>query len=300
MIILLWMCTSALVAEEFCLPDSAEDAVVGELSYTNPNGYETLLDIARCFDFGYEQIIAANPTINRWVPSHLDCVLLPSLYVLPDVKRDGIVVNLAELRLYFYPPRSNRVFTYPISIGKIDWKTPLGKTYVIKKEINPSWTPPESIKKERATEGESAPEHILGGDRDNPLGGYAIVLGINGYLIHGTDEAHAFGVGMRVTHGCMRMYPEDIKDLYSRVKVGTKVSIIDEPVKLGWRSGTLFLEVHRPVDSEDRAALEDISLHDVLTKVYRKTLDKFNVDESTIYRIYKDGEGIPRPITYIN
>ena len=212
---------------------------------------ETLLDIARRFDVGQEEILMANPSVDRWLPVEGAEVVLPAVYVLPRTPRTGLVLNVPEMRLYFYPPREPGqqavVHTFPVSIGRMDWSTPLGHTRVVQKTENPSWHPPKSIIAERLSNGRPPPEVIPPGP-DNPLGRFALRLGLPGYLIHSTNKP--YGVGMRVTHGCVRMYPEDIEFLYPLVTVGTPVVILNEPVKVGWLGDTLFVEIHPPLEEE--------------------------------------------------
>ena len=240
--------SSTALSEEFSLPEGRQDGVIGEIRYTRVWRGDTLLDIARSFDLGHDQIIRANPKLNRWVPRIGAEVTLPSLYILPSAPRQGLVLNLAELRLYYYPPGQRVVHTFPVSIGDYDWRTPLGRTKIVAKQVDPSWYPPKSIREEHAADGEDLPVMIPGGDPDNPLGHFALKLGIPSYLIHGTDQRRSFGIGMRVSHGCIRLYPEDIETLYSMTRVGANVAIIDQPVKAGWLDETLYLEVHQPLD----------------------------------------------------
>lgn len=240
-----------LQAEQFPLPAEPEQ-VVGQIGYTRARRGETLLEIARRFDLGHDQIVGANPLLNRWLPPTGARVLLPSHYVLPPAPRKGIVLNLAELRLYYYPAHQRTVYTYPVSVGVQDWRTPLGQTVVVARERNPTWTPPPSIRAEHRAEGEELPASIPGGSPDNPLGRFALKLSRKGYLIHGTDERRAMGIGMRVSHGCIRLYPEDIEELFSQVTLGTPVTIIDQPVKVGWGGGLLWLQVHYPVDPDEQ------------------------------------------------
>ncbi|MDH3980798.1 MAG: L,D-transpeptidase family protein, partial [Gammaproteobacteria bacterium] len=166
-------------------------------------------------------------------------------------ERSGVVINLSEMRLYYFPSadsgQQQTMITHPISVGRMDWNTPLGKTSIIRKQTNPSWTPPESIKKEALADGIELPDVIPGGP-DNPLGRYAMRLGIPGYLIHSTNKP--YGVGMRVTHGCIRMYPEDIEGLFADIPVGTPVQLVNQPIKLGWMAGGLFVELHPPLDED--------------------------------------------------
>ena len=214
---------------------------------------DTLLDIARRNSLGYYEIIRANPGVDMWLPGEGTDVMLPGRRILPPGPREGIVVNLPEHRLYYYPkPKKGEkpvVITYPVSIGKMDWKTPIGETRVIQKEKHPTWYPPESVRKEHIANGDPIPAIVKAGP-DNPLGDFAMRLaaGNGTYLIHGTNNPMA--VGMAITHGCVRMYPEDVAALFPLIPVGTKVWLINEPVKVAFVDGELFLEAHPQVDEE--------------------------------------------------
>jgi len=214
---------------------------------------DTLYDIARRYSLGSEEVIRVNPGMDPWLPGAGRQVVIPGQRVLPPGPRDGIVVNLPEHRLYFYPKpvagKPQLVYTYPVSIGKMDWHTPLGKTRIANKREKPTWTPPESVRKEHIANGDPPLPAVVPAGPDNPLGNYAMRLGLKGsYLIHGTNNPIA--VGMAVTHGCIRMYPEDIEELFPMVKVGTPVYLINEPVKIAWEEGQLLLESHPPVDAQ--------------------------------------------------
>src|SRR5688572_31611363 len=235
-------------------PLSSADALMfGEVESITAHGEDTLPDLARRYSLGYEEIQKANPGVDLWLPGEGRPILIPNQRLLPQGAREGIVVNLPEHRLYYFPkPKKGetpQVITYPVSIGKMDWSTPLGKTRIVDKRKNPTWTPPESVRKEHAERGDPLPPVVKAGP-DNPLGAYAMRLGISpgAYLIHGTNNPLA--VGMAVTHGCMRMYPEDIEALFPLVPVGTKVWIVNEPVKVAYVDGELLLEVHPPVDAQ--------------------------------------------------
>jgi len=242
-------------AETFILPPADVD-LVGEIRIVYATHEDTLLDIARRHSLGHDEIIQANPGVDRWLPGAGTPVVLPTRYILPDTPRQGMVLNVPEMRLYYYPkPKSGEkpvVITHPVSIGRMDWNTPLGKTSVVAKQKDPAWYPPASIKAEHAAQGDILPDVVPGGP-DNPLGRYALRLGIPGYLIHSTNKP--YGIGMRVTHGCVRLYPEDIERLFPQVPVGTPVYIINQPVKAGWLAGTLFLESHPPLE-EDQLSTE--------------------------------------------
>ncbi len=207
---------------------------------------DTLLDIARDHDLGYVEIRAANPGIDPWLPGAGKRLTLPSQHVLPDAPRRGIVINLPELRLYYYPaggePRS-----FPIGIGDEGWETPVGHTEVAEKRVHPSWVPTKS---EHEEDPDLPPS--IGPGPDNPMGDYALYLGWRGYAIHGTNKPYS--IGRRDSHGCIRLYPEDIERLYRAVAIGTRVTVVNQPAKVGWSAGELYLEVHPT--QEDADALE--------------------------------------------
>jgi len=239
--------------------------------------------------------------------------------VLPRAPRRGIVVNVAELRLYYFPddsgplpagvaPGSRRVITHPISIGRMDWSTPLGTTTITGKVANPSWYPPQSIRDEHAARNDILPRVVPPGP-DNPLGKHAMRLGLPGYLIHGTNKPS--GVGMRVTHGCMRMFPEDIEALYKTVPTGTSVNIVNQPVKLGWTAdGRLYVEAHAAlhessVDGESVTAADVVETtipESPLTSLMRAyvaaTEDRrVELDWDAAERVAQFGSGIPEAVS---
>jgi L,D-transpeptidase ErfK/SrfK len=233
-----------------------DDAVFGEDQTVTTVYEDTLYDLAAKYSLGSEEIIRVNPGIDPWVPGAGKQVIIPGRHILPPGPHEGIVVNLPEHRLYYYPkPKRGEpqtVITYPVSIGKMDWRTPLGLTHVIGKQKDPTWYPPESVRKEHAANGDPLPASVPPGP-DNPLGAYAMRLaaGNGTYLIHGTNNPKA--VGMPVTHGCIRMYPDDVQALFPLVPVGTPVRLINEPIKVAWVDGELLLEAHPPVDAEGQS-----------------------------------------------
>jgi len=279
------------IAASFMLPPPGE-AVVGNVQYVSSQAEDTLSDIARRFDLGYDEIIRANPHLDRWLPGAGSKVLLPSRYILPAQPREGIVINVAEKRLYYYPPISQgqaEVHIYPVSIGRIDWETPVMLTHVIEREVDPAWFPPQSIRDEHASDGHLLPTAVPAGP-DNPLGRYALRLEASEYLIHGTNKS--YGIGMRVTHGCIRLYPEDIEALFKQVPVGTPVRIINQPFKAGWESGVLHLETHpthergsRNLTPMVRAVVEATRKQPFTPVDWQKALD-----------IAEHRQGIPLPI----
>jgi L,D-transpeptidase ErfK/SrfK len=231
-----------------------DGGIFGSVERIRTRYEDTLIEIARRYSLGYEELTRVNVGVDPWLPGEGTEVLIPGQRVLPPGPRQGIVVNLPEHRLYYYPrPRKGEkptVMTFPVSVGKMDWRTPMGVTRIVDKRKNPSWYPPESVRKEHAARGEPPLPKVVGPGPDNPLGAYAMRLAIPGgsYLIHGTNNPDA--VGMAVTHGCLRMYPEDVERLFQAVSVGTPVALINEPVKISRAEGEIWLEVHPPVDAQ--------------------------------------------------
>ena len=253
--------SGAARASLYALPANGS-AVVGRDSSVTTVYEDTLPDIAHRFSLGYYEIIRANPGVDVWLPGAGKLLTLPGRHILPAGPREGLVVNLPEHRLYYFPKppartRNRIVITYPVSIGKMDWRTPLGETHVIAKIVHPAWYPPESIRKEHEKNGDPLPK-IVGPGPDNPLGDFALRLaaGRGEYMIHGTNNPVA--VGMAVTHGCIRMYPEDVAALFALIPIGTKVRLVNEPVKVAWVDGRLFLEAHPPVNEEGQSVVPDV------------------------------------------
>lgn len=232
------------VAAIYDLPQEGQD-VVGVMSSVTATYEDTLVDIARRHGLGYQDIVRANPDVNIWLPGEGTEIVLPTRFVLPPGPREGLVLNLAEFRMYYFPqPKAGeiaKVHTYPMSIGRMDWETPLGYTKIVAMAKNPTWYPPQSVRDEHAAAGDPLPRIVPPGPM-NPLGSRALRLGIPGYLIHGTNRPA--GVGMRVSHGCIRMFPEDVEFLFEHIRVNTSVRIIDVPVKIGWDGEALIVEVH--------------------------------------------------------
>lgn len=272
------------------LPIRENGDIVGRLRLVHAQHKDSLPEIGRATDLGYNQIVKANPHLNRWLPGHNAQVLIPSEYILPNTPRDGIVINVAELRLYYYPKNASEVVTFPISIGRMDWKTPLGVTKIVRKDENPRWYPPESIRAEHARDGDPLPEFFPGGHPENPLGKFALRLAIPTYLIHGTDQRKALGIGMRVTHGCIRMYPEDIARLFGLVAKNTSVNIINEPVKIGWENNRLFLQITTPLHED--SDYYELDGQEVLRLVERLAGPDAYVDPSKVFKAAAAGDGI--------
>lgn len=255
-------------AASFVLPPNSTDTVVTEypdevpLSMAEEN--ETLLDVARRYSLGQMEILRLNPDLDRWNVKKGEIIRISNKRVLPDSPHVGITLNLTEYRLYYFPPvvpgEPIHIYSYAHGVGRQDWKTPLGQTSVAKKVKDPAWHPPESIRREHAAMGDPLPEIVPPGPH-NPLGAYALYLNLPGdYRIHGTDIDKIFGIGMQITHGCVRMYPEDIEALYNMVPVGTPVYIVKQPIKVGWSENMLYIEVHPDLEGEELSPGERYSM----------------------------------------
>jgi len=299
-----------VLAETYTLPPDDVD-VIGTVSTIIANDDDTLVDLARAYGLGYFDMVRANPDVDPWLPGAGTEIVLPKQFVLPPGPRRGIVLNLAEYRMYYFPEPSageaRVVQTFPVSIGRMDWATPLGAARVTAKSVKPTWYPPQSIRDEHAADGRPLPPVVPPGP-DNPLGEFAMRLSLPGYLIHGTNRPA--GVGMRVTHGCIRMFPEDIEFLFPQVAVNTGVRIINEPVKLGWDGDRLVMEAHpllesAPVETvEEGEVPEDVDAvmpAEPLTLVTERFISvtddrRGRLDWDEVERQLKIASGIPRSV----
>jgi L,D-transpeptidase ErfK/SrfK len=227
--------------------------VVGHVQRVVVGREDTLPDIARRFNVGYEEIVRANPGVDPWLPGEGREVVVPTQFVLPDAPRTGVVVNVAAMRLFYFPkPKKGEpqeVVTHPIGIGKVGWRTPEGVTKITSRVKDPTWTPPASVRREHLKNGEKLPARVPPGP-DNPLGAHMFRLGWPSYLVHGTNKP--YGVGMRSSHGCVRLYPEDIAGLYETVPVGTQVRVVNQPYLLGWQGDRLLVQAYGPLEDDKR------------------------------------------------
>ncbi|GKS69923.1 L,D-transpeptidase ErfK/SrfK [Nitrosomonas sp. PY1] len=289
-------------AETWTLPPNGID-IFGQIKTIKVNSKDTLLDIARQYDIGQAEILLANPSVDRWLPEDNDEVILPSRYIIPNVDRKGLVINLAEMRVYYFPETKNSnnkpvVITHPVGIGRMDWITPLGTSKIIEKKKDPTWTPPKSLQLDRIANGEQPYPSVVPPGPTNPLGKYALRLSITGgsYLIHGTIKP--FGVGMRVSAGCIRMYPEDIEALFNKIPVGTQVRVINEPIKLGWLFDSLFIELHPPLE-EDQEKYQNYErrvitfINDFFASQGDKRMQNIEIDQEALKQAILKKSGIP-------
>ena len=282
---------SDIATREF--PIAKDRSSVGDLALISAHEGDTLPDIARHFGLGYNEIAIANPDIRTWTPKAGARVLLPLRFILPDAPRKGIVLNLANMRMFYYPKNQpDVVFTYPVGVGRDGWNTPLGQTTVVAKKVDPAWTVPESIRREHAAKGDPLPKVVPPGP-DNPLGEYALLLGFSSYLIHGTNKP--YGVGMQVSHGCVRLYPEDIAVLFKKTSVGTPVRIVHQAYMKAWDGGMFYLEAHEPL--QKWASQKKQQQESLLKQLRQSAAEKgATVDWEKVDRILQRADGIPTSI----
>ena len=289
----------------FCLPLASEAAIypltpttdiVGQVQLTATKYEDSFITLAAKYDIGFDELVQANPYIDPWVPGEGAVVVIPTRYVLPPrAERRGIIINLAELRLYYFPADGRSVHTYPIGIGRmaemedVNWKTPLGKLSIIQKQEIANWVVPASIKREAELEGRTMPDFIPPG-ADNPMGKHKLRLSNPTYLIHGTNKE--VGIGRRVSHGCINMFNADVEQLFNVVPVGTQVNIVHQPYKVGWKDGYLWLEAHQPLDDYRDAGDYSVDALMAVTQHATQNLPA-NVDWTLTKQFYASNLGLP-------
>jgi L,D-transpeptidase ErfK/SrfK len=290
----------ALGLAAWVLPASAvraETNIIGTVSTYVTDHDDTLLDVARKFDLGFVELVAANPGVDPWLPGEGVTLVLPTAHILPDAPRRGLVVNLTEMRLYYYRRPGEEPETHPVGIGSEGMNTPVATTTIVRKQANPTWYVPASIRAEKP----ELPAVVPPGP-NNPMGLYALYLGFSSgnFRIHGTNEP--FAVGRRVTHGCMRLYPEDIEDMFHKVEPGTPVTFVDTAIKVAWQDGELYMEVHPSkaqadeLEEEHRMTEEPAEgAVELATKVAGE--DQGRLDIPTIQRVAVERRGYPVRIT---
>lgn len=287
-----WLCCFSIFLS---MPDMAnadvfllkkDSSIIGAIKEYRVKDNESLIEIARRFKLGYNEIVDANPDLDPFVPKNGSTVLIPSSWILPDSVRSGIVINISEMRLYYFYQRGRRDFvrTYPIGIGDDGNETPVGRFRIIEKIKNPPWHVPKSIRKERP----ELPDVVPPGP-DNPLGSHALRLSLGSYLIHGTNRPWA--VGRKVTHGCLRLYPEDIPELFDLVPIGTPVTIVRQPVKIGYENGVVYIEVHKDELKKEEEYLEEV------TRILKAKNLLSRISSDRLYEAILEKKGIPIAIS---
>lgn len=268
---------------------------IGQMQEVTAKYEDTLVHVGREYGVGFVEMRAANPSIDPWLPGEGSKIVIPTLNILPDAAHEGVVINLAEMRLYLYRTPNSEPLTFPIGIGRDGLKTPMGVTSVVRKKEDPTWTPTERMRKEDPTLPVSVPP-----GPDNPMGSHALYLGFPTVAIHGTNKP--YGIGRRVSSGCIRMFPEDITQVFQMVPAGTKVTVVDQPIKTAWIGDRLFLEVHPTQEQaaimEHEGTVPDYQLSEndlsMIMRVAGK--DAQNLDWPKIRQVVKERKGYPIPI----
>ena len=282
--------------------DPATD-IVGVVQKTRATKEDTLTDIARRFNLGYEEIVRANPGVDPWLPGESREIIIPSQFVLPNAPREGIVINAAAMRLFYYPKvkkgEQQYVHTYPIGIGKVGWKTPEGVTKLVRKQKDPTWRPTPSIIKEHLKERGEKLDPVIGPGPDNPLGRHAFYLGWPTYMVHGTNKPA--GVGLRSSHGCIRLYPEDIAVLFEIAPLGTPLRVVNQPFLFGWHDGALHIQAFDVLEDDPRdwkkaqAKLLNKAMADNIKKELAARKEK--IDWEAVAKLSQEPRGIPVSVT---
>lgn len=288
--------TASSLALRFSLPEKGSD-LFGKIQFASVQKGYSFAKIARQYDVGYFELVEANPEVdpNQLLPG--TALIIPTQYLLPHVSRNGIIINLATMRLYYFPKGENCFYTYPVGIARFNWSSPLGEFHIIQKIQNPVWVVPDSIFRYRQENGDPVPRVVPSGP-NNPLGYYALRLSNPTYLIHGTNDPDS--VGRRSSAGCIHLYPEDIKQLFIMVSVNTPVLIINQPYVLGLDEGKLYIEAHLPLE-EQREKLS-MNIHNVVMTLINDFLknskENFSIDWQKTNEIVKEHVGIPAVVNF--
>ena len=303
------LCVAGPVAAlELPLPPPGED-IVGQVQVIKAKYEDTFADLGTTYDLGYTEMVAANPGVDAWLPGVGTEIILPTRLILPPGPREGIVINLAEYRLYYFPKDRDVVYTFPLGIGREGWGSPVGTTKITAKTPNPTWTPPASIKAEHAANGDPLPNVVPAGPA-NPLGPFKFTLGMPGYLIHGSNAK--FGIGTGTSHGCFRMFNQNVLQMASMVPVGTPVRIINEPYKIGVSGGKVYLELHQPLNVSDgslvavgapsAASIEELNerYNAVMNAVLKRPelKDTIQIDRDKAWEVVRAETGVPTEVGF--
>ncbi|MEN9526532.1 MAG: hypothetical protein RLY56_483 [Pseudomonadota bacterium] len=291
----------AVSLHRFELPMEGSD-LIGTVQVTRAEHDDTFVDLARRFNVGYEELVRSNPGVDPWLPGEGREIVLPTQHLLPNAPREGVVINLAAMRLFYFPKvvkgESPIVYTFPIGIGRVGWATPVGSTRITRMAKNPSWRPGPGVRREHRENGEILPAVVPAGP-DNPLGTRAMYLGWAGYLIHGTNKPA--GVGLRSSHGCIRMFPEDVEFLYDLVGSGTKVTVVNQPFVFGWHQGQLMLQAFDVLEDDPRNW--KTARQKLLTRALAARLEKRlkaqgdSIDWTAVSRVSHEPRGVPLAVS---
>ncbi|MEO7773307.1 MAG: L,D-transpeptidase family protein [Steroidobacteraceae bacterium] len=292
--------------------DPETDDVVGAVQVTIASKEDTLPDIARRFNIGYEEIVRANPGVDPWLPGAGKEIVVPTQFILPNAPRQGVVINVAAMRIWYFPApvkvkgktvkrlpgEKQVVFTHPIGVGKVGWRTPEGVTKIVSRQKDPTWRPSAAVRKEHAENNDPIPA-VIGPGPDNPLGKYKFTLGWPSYLIHGTNKP--YGVGLRSSHGCIRLYPEDIEKFFAAIPIGTSVRVVNQPFLFGWHNDQLYLQAYTVLEDDPRDWKK--SQQKLLSKSFAQRIQKEleargeKIDWERVAALAHDPRGVPVSIS---
>jgi len=253
---------------------------------------DTLVDIARQYNLGFNEIIRANPNVDKWLPGEGTIIKIPSQHIIPKgFSKEGITINLSEFRGYLI--KNNKLITFPVGLGRMDWKTPLGISTIDLKLEKPAWYPPQSVREEYKNQGKLLPAEVLPGP-DNPLGELAMRISTpGGYFIHGTNRPD--GVGMEISHGCIRLFPEDIDYIFQLTAIGTEVIILDQPIKIARRKNDIYLQVHPSYSNDYDYVIEQLRIEIELLINNEAELGEINWD--LVDSLLKTQNGLATKVT---
>lgn len=275
----------------FPLPP-ANQSLIGQIEYKNASSDDSLVKLQQQYDIGYKAIEKANPQLNLAKSIDGNTIKIPTQHLLPNQLRDGIIVNLPEMRMYYFIPGTSKVATYPIGIGRIGKTIPLATAIITKKVKDPSWVPTEDIREFNLTQGVVLPQ-IMPAGPDNPLGPYAIYMSVPTFLIHSTIFPES--IGKRASFGCIRMYESDIKDFFPSITSGIAVSIINSPIKVAWQNNHLLMEAHTPLEEHQEEATT--TLPGTVAQIHNLTKNQdILVDWQAVSFIEKERDGLPHEI----
>tara|TARA_B100001245_G_scaffold236005_1_gene225335 strand:- start:1132 stop:2034 length:903 start_codon:yes stop_codon:yes gene_type:complete len=264
----------------------------GNNEFINAVYEDTLVDIARKYNLGFNEIIRANPNVDKWLPGEGTIIKIPAQHIIPKgFSEKGITINLSEFRGYFI--KDNKLITFPVGLGRMDWKTPLGISTIDLKLEKPAWYPPKSVRDEYKNQGKFLPAEVLPGP-DNPLGELAMRISIpGGYFIHGTNRPD--GVGMEISHGCIRLFPEDIDYIFQLTDIGTEVIILDQPIKIARIENDIYLQVHPSYSTQYDYDLDKLRIQIELLINNETELIEINWDR--VENLLKEQNGLATKVT---
>lgn len=282
---------STAMASVYPLP-AAKNDLVG-LAQLVRVGLNNRVELSQKYDVGFYELVEANPGVDLERLSPSEKLLMPTAYLLPNASHRGVVINLAEMRMYFYPKGKQEVMTFPLGIGKPGWATPMGRTRITAKAANPHWRPTVAVRKDFLHKyGYPLPEVMMPGP-DNPLGGYAMRLAWPSYMIHGTNDPT--GVGKRISAGCIRMFDPDVAALFHGAHIGTPVQVVYQPYKAGWKGDTLYLEAHLPIPGR-----KGLSYKQVVKSAMKDRKGQVKVDWTKAKNVAKLDLGVPQVIGHVS